>query len=202
MINIEGVVGVGKSTLMEILSKELGYEAFEEPVVDNPVLDKFYYDKKRYSFPLQVYFLNKRFENIKESKDISYTVMDRSIYGDSIFAKMLNLSGDMSDEEYQIYSELLENMLEHVYAPKLMVYLEISTDVAMERINKRGRDYEKIVEREYWDSLNDEYREYFESYEISPIIRINVDDLDFENNEEDREHVVGLIKDKLSYIRA
>ena len=140
MIVIEGVVGVGKSSLMNLLSDE-GYLAFEEPVVDNPVLDKFYYDRKRYSFPLQVFFLNKRFEHIKKAAKVDNAVMDRSIYGDAIFARMLNLADEMSDEEFAIYSELLQNMLEHVHRPKLMVYLEIGVDEAMRRIQKRGRDY-------------------------------------------------------------
>lgn len=197
MIVIEGVVGVGKSSLMRILA-EKGYEEFEEPVVDNPILDKFYHDRARYSFPLQVFFLNKRFEHIKKAKDVNNAVMDRSIYGDAIFARLLNLNEEMSDEEFGIYSELLENMLEHVQAPKLMVYLEISVDEAMNRIRKRGRDYELIVEREYWEKLNHEYQTYFEQYSLSPMLTINVDNLDFENNLEDRAHVLSLINDKLN----
>ncbi len=192
MIVIEGVVGVGKSSLMHILAEE-GYVEFEEPVVDNPILDKFYYDRMRYSFPLQVFFLNKRFEHIKKAKEISNAVMDRSIYGDAIFARMLNLNGEMSDEEFQIYEELLINMLEHVQAPKLMIYLEIGVDEAMRRIHKRGRDYELIVEREYWEKLNKEYQDYFDNYELSPLLKINVDNLDFENNPEDRVYVLEQI---------
>ena len=196
MIVIEGVVGVGKSSLMNILA-EKKYIAFEEPVVNNPVLGKFYYDRKRYSFPLQVFYLNKRFEHIKKAKDVSKAVMDRSIYGDAIFARMLNLSDEMSDEEFSIYSELLENMLEHVHTPKLMVYLEIGVDEAIKRIEKRGRDYELIVERAYWQNLNDEYQTYFNQYNLSPMITINVDNLDFENNPEDRKTVLALIDEKL-----
>ncbi len=196
MIVIEGVVGVGKSSLMNVIAQQ-GYEPFEEPVVDNPVLDKFYYDRERYSFPLQVFFLNKRFEHIKKAKDVTRAVMDRSIYGDAIFARMLNLSNEMSDEEFQIYTELLQNMLEHVHVPKLMIYLEISVDEAMRRIAKRGRDYEQVVEREYWEKLNTEYRKYFDNYDLSPILTINVDNLDFENNPEDKAYVLGLIDEKL-----
>lgn len=201
MIVVEGVVGVGKSSLMHILAEQ-GYEEFEEPVVDNPVLDKFYHDRVRYSFPLQVFFLNKRFEHIKKAKDVSRAVMDRSIYGDAIFARMLNLNDEMSDEEFAIYRELLENMLEHVQAPKLMVYLEISVDEAIRRIRKRGRDYELIVERAYWEKLNKEYREYFESYTLSPLLKINVDHLDFENVPEDREKILLLIQEKLDSLGA
>lgn len=196
MIVIEGVVGVGKSSLMNIIS-ENGYTAFEEPVVDNPVLDKFYYDRSRYSFPLQVFFLNKRFEHIKKAVDVSKAVMDRSIYGDAIFARMLNSADEMSDEEFAIYQELLENMLEHVHVPKLMVYLEVSVDEAMRRINKRGRDYELVVERDYWEKLNTQYKLYFDEYELSPILKINVDNLDFENNAEDREYVMNLINETI-----
>jgi len=199
MIVIEGVVGVGKSSLMYILG-EKGYTEFEEPVVDNPILDKFYHDRTRYSFPLQVFFLNKRFEHIKKATEVKNAVMDRSIYGDAIFARMLNLNGEMSDEEFAIYAELLENMLEHVQAPKLMVYLEVSVDEAMRRIHKRGRDYELIVEREYWERLNQEYEDYFGQYTLSPLLRINVDNLDFENNPEDRTYVLNLINEKLKEI--
>ncbi|NLW15061.1 MAG: deoxynucleoside kinase [Erysipelothrix sp.] len=196
MIVIEGVVGVGKSSLMRILGQK-GYVEFEEPVVDNPILDKFYHDRQRYSFPLQVFFLNKRFEHIKKAKSVTNAVMDRSIYGDAIFARMLNINDEMSDEEFEIYVELLENMLEHVQRPKLMVYLEISVDEAIKRIKKRGRDYEQIVERAYWEKLNEEYTTYFDNYSLSPILKINVDNIDFENNAEDRVYVMNLIDEKL-----
>ena len=199
MIVVDGVVGVGKSCLMKIIAKE-GYVSFEEPVVDNPILPKFYYDRQRYSFPLQVFFLNKRFKHIKEASQVPNAVMDRSIYGDVIFAKMLCDKGEMSIEEFELYKELLENMLEHVKAPKLMIYLEVSVDEAIRRIKKRGRDYEQVVERAYWEKLNNEYREYFDNYHISPILKINVDGLDFENNEKDREYVMNLVNSKLAEI--
>ena len=160
----------------------------------------FYYDRKRYSFPLQVFFLNKRFEHIKKAKEVKNAVMDRSIYGDAIFARMLNISDEMSDEEFQIYEELLINMLEHVQAPKLMVYLEIGVDEAMRRIHKRGRDYELIVERNYWEELNAEYHIYFKDYDLSHLLVINVDDLDFENNMDDRKIVMDKINNALKEI--
>ncbi|MGL4731656.1 MAG: deoxynucleoside kinase [Clostridium sp.] len=199
MLVIDGVVGVGKSTLMNILQED-GYIPFEEPVVDNPILEKFYYDRERYSFPLQIFFLNKRFKNIKDASKIKNAVMDRSIYGDIIFAKMLKDAKEMSKEEFDLYIELFENMIEHCMAPKLLVYLEVGVEEAMRRINKRGREYEKIVERDYWEKLNGNYREYFENYNISPILKINVDNLDFENNKEDREYVLNLINDKLKQL--
>ena len=196
MLVIDGVVGVGKTTLMKIM-EERGYIPFEEPVYNNPILEKFYYDRVRYSFPLQIFFLNKRFKHIKEASLVHNAVMDRSIYGDVIFAKMLQQSGEMSREEFDLYLELFENMIEHCMPPKLMVYLEISVDEAMKRIQKRGREYEKVVERGYWERLNANYREYFNQYSISPILKINVDNIDFENNHDDREYVIGLIENKL-----
>lgn len=196
MICVEGVVGVGKTTLMNIIANE-GYTQFEEPVVDNPILEKFYYDRKRWSFPLQIFFLNRRFRNIKLASELTNTIMDRSIYGDAIFARMLYLSNDMTEDEYMLYQELLENMLEHVKRPKLMIYLECSVDVAIDHIKKRGRDYEQVVERAYWEQLNHEYQEYFDQYNQSPILKINIDHLDFTQNEADRQLVLDLVNEKL-----
>ncbi|MCR2807561.1 deoxynucleoside kinase [Paenibacillus soyae] len=198
MVVIDAVVGAGKSTLMNILVKERGFTPFQEPVVDNPLLDKFYYDRERYSFSLQIFFLNQRFRHIKEASQTRNAVLDRSIYGDLIFARMLHNSGEMTTEEFNLYIDLFENMIEHCKAPKLMVYLELSVDSAIERIKKRGRDYEQIVERGYWEKLNEYYTEYFEQYHSSPILKINVDGIDFDNNEEDRNYVLALIDAKLA----
>lgn len=198
MIVVDGVVGAGKSTLMEILAKKRNLTAYEEPVVNNPILDKFYYDRERYSFSLQIFFLNQRFRHIKQASAVANSVLDRSIYGDLIFARMLHDGGEMSSEEFQVYIDVFENMIEHCKPPKLMVYLEVSTDEAINRISKRGRDYEQIVERAYWESLNQYYREYFDQYVSSPILKINVDGLDFENNEQDREYVLDLIDQEIA----
>lgn len=197
-ICIDGVVGAGKSTLGEILAKEFNIEFFKEPVLDNPILDKFYYDRKRYSFPLQVFFLNKRFKMIKEASTLNGCVMDRSIYGDVIFAKMLMEDGDMTVEEFELYEELLNNMLEHTERPRLMIYLENSVEKALEKIQSRGRDYEQVVPRDYWESLNKNYREYFENYNISEMLIINVDNMDIKDNPEDRQKFIDLVKAKLA----
>lgn len=200
IICIDGVVGVGKSTLGELLSEELGIKIFREPVVNNPLLDKFYYDRKRYAFSTQVFFLNKRFEMIKEASQLDTCIMDRSIYGDVIFAKMLMEDGDMTKVEFQLYEDLLKHMLESVDRPLLMIYLETTVDNAMKKIKERGREYEQIVDRSYWESLNKNYREYFASYNLSEILVINVDNLDIRDNEKDREYFFSLVKNKLNEI--
>lgn len=196
-ICIDGVVGVGKSTLGEILCDEFGIKFFKEPVIENPLLDKFYYDKKRYSFPLQVFFLNKRFQMIKEAAEIGDCLMDRSIYGDVIFSKMLVEDGEMTKEEFELYEELLFNMLKYVKKPKLMIYLKSSVHKAMEKIKERGRDYEQIVPISYWESLNRHYNEYFDSYDISEMVVFDMDKLNPRDSQEDRKYIIDQIRSKL-----
>lgn len=197
IICVDGVVGVGKSTLSKLISEKYNIKLYEEPVTDNPILDKYYHDRKRWSFPLQVFFLNKRFKIIKDASKLPACVLDRSIYGDVIFSRMLVHDGLMTEEEFKLYEELLYNMLEHIEKPKLMIYLETSVDNAIKKIKKRGRDYEQIVPREYWENLDKNYREYFESYNLSDLLKINVDEIDFVENEKDREYIFNLIDEKL-----
>lgn len=196
-ICVEGVVGVGKTTLGRMIAKRYGITLYEEPVVNNPILDKFYHDRNRWSFTSQIFFLNKRFKMIKNAAKLEACVLDRSIYGDVIFSKMLVQDGSMSQGEFDIYEELLYNMLEHTQKPRLMIYLETSVDGAIAKIKKRGRDYEQIVPREYWENLDKNYREYFDNYNLSEIIKINVDNLDFLENEKDREYIFSLIDERL-----
>lgn len=202
IICVDGVVGVGKSSLGKILAEKYNTVLYEEPVLENPILNMYYYDRKRWSFPLQIFFLNKRFKMIKNASVLGKCVMDRSIYGDVIFSKMLVEDKDMTKEEFDLYEELLFNMLEHVEKPVLMIYLETSVPNAVKKIQKRGRDYEQIVPIEYWNSLDRHYREYFNNYDISEIIKINVDEIDFVNNEKDREYILNLIDTKLREIGA
>lgn len=201
MIIVEGTVGVGKSSLMEILSEELGLTIFPEPVVDNPLLPLFYENMKQYGFALQVFFLNNRFRMIKEGQKLDGAIMDRSIYGDVIFAKMLHDQGNMSKEEIGCYLDLFANMMEHLPTPELVIYLRTDTEGAIEKIKKRGRECEQNTDRQYWEDLNREYDEYFSTYSISPALIINVSDLDYVNNENDRKLIVNTIKEKLAEIR-
>lgn len=200
MIVIDGVVGVGKSTLMNILSDKYNLTPYKEPVFNNILLEKFYYNRERYSFPLQIFFFNKRLEQLKEAATKKNTILDRSIYGDLIFAKLLKDNNDMSEEEYDIYLDLFNNMVEHIPIPRLLIYLDISVDNAINRIHKRGRDFELITEKSYWEKLNKNYTSFFNDYSHSKILKINVNNLDFENNDDDRAYVISLIDDALSTI--
>ena len=192
-VNIAGVVGVGKSSLTNLIWNKWKFVPFREPVFDNPLLDKFYYDKKRYAFPLQVFFLNKRFEMCKKSLEYGSSVMDRSIIEDTIFAKMLRDSGDMDPYEYQIYRELFNNMMEHVVQPDLMVYLKVQPEEAVRRIRKRGREYEVKNDTDYWYTLSQNYNEFFYDYKWSKLLTIDCDDLDFVNNQNDQDYILDQI---------
>ena len=195
-LNIAGVVGVGKSSLCNILEDE-GYTIFKEPVFDNPLLDKFYYDKERYAFPLQIFFLNKRFEMCKEASTLEKSVMDRSIVEDTIFAKMLRDRGEMDLYEYQIYKELFNNMLYHVIPPDLMIYLKVSPMEAVRRIKKRGREFEVENDPDYWFELNQNYNNFFHEYKWSKLLTIEVDELDFVNKEKDKNLILEKIQREL-----
>ena len=196
-VNIAGVVGVGKSSLTNLIWDKWKFVPFREPVFDNPLLDKFYYDKKRYAFPLQVFFLNKRFEMCKKSLEYGSSVMDRSIIEDTIFAKMLRDSGDMDPYEYQIYRELFNNMMEHVVQPDLMVYLKVQPEEAVRRIRKRGREYEVKNDTDYWYTLSQNYNEFFYDYNWSKLLTIDCDDLDFVNNQNDQDYILDQIDKEL-----
>lgn len=196
MIYIDGVVGVGKSTLAEMVAERFGRELYKEPVMENPILDKFYYDKKRYAFSLQVFLLNKRLELVKSANNSG--VFDRSLYCDKVFADILHGDNDLTDDEYNLYLELAENMYKYIPKPKLIVYLETSVDRAINKIKERGRDFEQQVPRDYWEKLNTHYNEYFDSYSDVPVLRINVDDKDFKYNQEQREELFRLIEESLN----
>lgn len=222
MITLAGIIGSGKSSLTEILSKELGTKAFYEPVEDNPVLPLFYKGneiaaKKRaegdkeatnpYAYLLQTFFLNRRFKMIKQAMQEDNNVLDRSIYEDAIFMKMNTDMGNATKVEYDIYQKLLDNMLEelpyaaHKKSPDLMVMIDVSYDTMIKRIQKRGREYEQVENDpslvEYYQRLLHYYDSWKEEYDASPLLVIDGDKYDFVNNEEDRNKVLNMIESKL-----
>jgi deoxyadenosine/deoxycytidine kinase len=204
---IDGVVGCGKTTLAELLEKELNLKLYAELGSQDTInlLDRYYANVTRWAFSLQIHFLNVRFAQIKEIHKNGGGILDRSIFGDNIFAEMLAEDLEeggkgMTWEEYRTYSTLLDSMLEHAQPPTLLVYLQCGTDTAMQRIDKRNRGLESKVERSYWQRLNDKYEAWFASYDKSPKLVINVDNLDYVNNEEDKRRVIGLVKEE--YLKA
>ncbi|WP_411512322.1 MULTISPECIES: deoxynucleoside kinase [Bacillus subtilis group] len=207
IILVDGVVGAGKTTLSELISERYNIPLFEELSNQDTenLLDRFYAKKTRWAFTLQIHFLNERFRMIKDIHDAGHGILDRSIFGDNIFAEML--AEDLEDggegmtwEEYRTYDTLLDNMLEHSQPPELLIYLQCSPDVAKQRIDSRGRGLESTVEMEYWERLNDKYEAWYQDYKHSPKILINVDNLDFANNKDDQESVLALIGQALKDI--
>ncbi len=197
---VEGTVGSGKTTLIEGIVKKFGYTPFYElsdPMIEN-MLVHFYHNRKRWAFTMQILFLTSRFEQIREASSIGKAILDRSIFGDIVFAKMLHRYGDMGDHELEVYERLYKALVSSVNPPYLMVYIKVSTELAIERIRERGRDYELAVEKAYWENLNREYEEYFSRYNASPLLVINANRYDWVNNDRDREYVVKKVRNFIS----
>ncbi len=193
---VDGVTGVGKSSLVRIISEEFGLKPFSEMFEDeNRLLNKFFHDRAKWAFPMQTNFLTNRFKQYCQAMRVGQAVMDRSIYSDRIFARMYLEYGYLKPEEYAVYNNLLETMLEHVVPPKLLVYLKVDTDEAIHRIHKRGRPDEVEVEREYWDHLNQFYESNYREYSLGgELLVIKVDKLDYVHRPEDRAFMVSEIR--------
>ncbi len=177
MIVIEGQIGAGKTTMGAFISEELMLPLYKE--LTNPytheLLNRFYREKSRWAFTLQVHFLNERFRKIKQIMSRGDGVLDRSIFGDRIFAEVLHEDGDMLDFEFHTYSDLLDNMLEHSQDPQLLVYLDCSVDTALQRIRERDRGFESTIPRDYLERLNRHYLEWYEQYNVSPKVKIDTE---------------------------
>ncbi|MDA7557981.1 deoxynucleoside kinase [Flavobacteriaceae bacterium] len=194
-VAIAGNIGAGKTTLTKLLAKHYKWEAQLEDVVDNPYLDDFYNQMERWSFNLQVYFLNSRFRQVlqihQSGKDI---IQDRTIYEDAhIFAPNLHAMGLMTNRDFNNYSSLFELMESLVKGPDLLIYLRSSIPNLVHQIHKRGRDYENSISIDYLSRLNERYEAWIHGYDKGKLLIIDVDKLDFVVNPEDLGSIINKI---------
>ncbi|MEO8774013.1 MAG: deoxynucleoside kinase [Gelidibacter sp.] len=194
-VAIAGNIGAGKTTLTKLLAKHYRWEPQLEDVVDNPYLDDFYNQMERWSFNLQVYFLNSRFRQvlqIRESgKDI---IQDRTIYEDShIFAPNLHAMGLMTNRDFENYRSLFDLMESFVQGPDLLIYLRSSIPNLVKQIHSRGREYETSISIDYLSRLNERYEAWIHGYNKGKLLIIDVDKLDFVANPEDLGSIINTI---------
>lgn len=180
-VAIAGNVGVGKSTLTGLLAERLGWKPFFEAVDENPYLADFYADMRTWSFHSQIFFLSRRLRHHRRLLNHPNSVVqDRSVYEDAeIFARNLYLQGDMSERDYGSYRELYEVLTSFLPPPDLVVYLRAAVPTLVERIAKRGRDYERAISPGYLKRLNQLYEELIENFTLCPILTVPADELDF-----------------------
>ena len=210
LIVVGGMIGLGKSSVAEILGKHFNSEVFYESVDDNPILPLFYNEseeeiqKRRYPFLLQLYFLNTRFKSIKDALYEQNNVLDRSIYEDWYFAKKNMELGRISELEMSIYENLLNNMMEELKelpkkAPDLMVYLKGSFETVIKRIKLRGRDFEiddSLLE--YYKFIWEDYDNWINNYySASDVLIVDMDNMDVVNSEEDKLKLIEMVEEKL-----
>ena len=195
-IAIAGNIGSGKTTLTRLLAEHYGWAPKYEDVDVNPYLSDFYNDMQRWSFNLQIYFLNKRFQDVVEILNAAENVIqDRTIYEDArIFAPNLHSMGLMSTRDFENYKSLFDLMISLVKPPDLLIYLRSSIPNLVHQIHNRGRAYESGIRIDYLEGLNDRYEEWIQGYKDGKKLIINVDDLKFEENPEDFQKVLEMIE--------
>ncbi|PRX48013.1 deoxynucleoside kinase [Salegentibacter salegens] len=194
-VAIAGNIGAGKTTLTKLLAKHYKWEAQYEDVLENPYLEDFYNKMERWSFNLQIYFLNSRFRQIlqirESGKDI---IQDRTIYEDAhIFAPNLHAMGLMTNRDFKNYSSLFDLMESVVQGPDLLIYLRSSIPNLVSQIHKRGRDYENSISIDYLSRLNERYEAWVHNYSKGNLLIIDVDNINFVDNPEDLGDIINRI---------
>ena len=201
-IAIAGNIGAGKTPLPEMLPSHYHWEPHFEDVLKNPYLDDFYERMERWSFNLQIYFLNSRFNQMLEcSNNGKNTIQDRTIYEDAyIFAPNLQSMGLMTNRDFENYQSIFNTLNSFVKDPDLLIYLRSGIPNLVDQIHKRGRDYENSISIEYLSRLNERYEAWIQSYDKSNLLVIEVDDIDFVENKEDFKSIVAQIDAKINKI--
>jgi deoxyadenosine/deoxycytidine kinase len=199
-VAVAGNIGAGKTTLTKLLAKHYKWEAQLEDVVDNPYLDDFYNQMERWSFNLQVYFLNSRFRQVNQIHDSGKDIIqDRTIYEDAhIFAPNLHAMGLMTNRDFENYSSLFNLMESFVKGPDLLIYLRSSIPNLVAQIHKRGRDYENTISIDYLSRLNERYEAWVSTYDKGNLLIIDVDNLDFVANPEDLGDVLNKVEAQIN----
>lgn len=186
-IAVAGNIGSGKTTLTELLAKHYGWESHFENVEENPYLNDFYDDMQRWSFNLQIYFLNSRFNQILEIREKGKDVIqDRTIYEDAyIFAPNLHHMGLMTTRDFENYYSLFTLMDQYIAPPDLLIYLRGSVSTLVEQIQQRGREYEEAIRLDYLKRLNERYEAWINSYEKGKLLIVDIDQNNFHESSED-----------------
>jgi deoxyadenosine/deoxycytidine kinase len=180
-VAVAGNIGVGKSTLVTLLSERLGWEPFYEPVGENPYLADFYRDMRAWSFHSQIFFLTRRLHIHRQLMDHpTSAIQDRSVYEDAeIFAHNLYRQGLIQDRDYTSYRDLYQVLTEFLQPPDLVIYLRASVDTLSNRIQSRGRDYERQITSQYLAQLNELYEEWISHFSLCPVLTVPADDLNY-----------------------
>lgn len=194
-IAVAGNIGSGKTTLTSLLANHYKWDAHYEDVDDNPYLNDFYDDMQRWSFNLQVYFLNSRFNQVLEIRKSGKTVIqDRTIYEDAhIFAPNLHAMGLMSSRDFDNYFKLFKLMSSLIEPPNLLIYLRASVPTLVNQIQKRGREYENTIRLDYLTHLNKRYEEWISTYDLGKLLIVDVNNLNFQDNLKDLSYIIDRI---------
>jgi deoxyadenosine/deoxycytidine kinase len=199
-VAVAGNIGVGKSTLVELLCARLGWEPFFEPVAENPYLADFYQDMRAWAFQSQVFFLTRRLRAHRQLMEHPTSVIqDRSVYEDAeVFACNLFRRGHIHTRDYASYRELYEVLIEFLPPPDLVIYLRASTPTLLRRIEQRGREYERQIDADYLEQLNALYEEWIARFSLCPVLTVPADDLDYVAHSSHLELIFRKVQDKLT----